>query len=174
VLALTTVGLAAGPGATPAVASALPEFRSCAQLRDWYVREALRVVTPWGLMAGGPIPMFAERSAVVPASAGAAANGPTGTNVQEAGVDEPDIAKTDGRIAVTVDGRRLRVYDVTGSSSRELSSVSRLFAWRSMYASTSPTKMSAHSASGASCCASHAASAVSERTSSAYVAALAS
>ena len=28
------------------------------------------------------------------------ANGPTGTNTQEAGVDEPDLAKTDGRLVV--------------------------------------------------------------------------
>ena len=46
----------------------------------------------------------------------AVANGETGTNTQEAGVDEPDVAKTDGRIVVRlVEGRRLVITDVSGS-----------------------------------------------------------
>ncbi|MBU2663518.1 beta-propeller domain-containing protein [Actinoplanes bogorensis] len=51
----------------------------------------------------------------VPDSARAAeASGPksySGTNVHEAGVDEPDIVKTDGRRIVTVSGGVLRVVD---------------------------------------------------------------
>ena len=48
-------------------------------------------------------------------------NGATGTNTQEAEVDEPDVAKTDGRLVVRLqDGRRLVVTDVTGDEPREL------------------------------------------------------
>ena len=43
----------------------------------------------------------------------------TGTNVQEAGVDEPDVVKTDGELLVRVQDDRLTTYDVTGAS-REL------------------------------------------------------
>ena len=56
-----------------------------------------------------------------PRSEKAVSNGPTGTNTQEADVDEPDVAKTDGRLVVRVrDGRRLVVTDVTGSEPRQL------------------------------------------------------
>jgi len=43
------------------------------------------------------------------------ANGPTfsGTNVQEQGVDEPDIVKTDGNIIVTLSNNMLTVVDVS-------------------------------------------------------------
>ena len=48
-------------------------------------------------------------------------NGETGTNTQEAGVDEPDVAKTDGRIVVRlVEHKRLVVTDVSGESAREI------------------------------------------------------
>ena len=51
----------------------------------------------------------------------AVGNGATGTNTQEADVDEPDVAKTDGRLVVRVrDGRRLVITDVTGTEPREL------------------------------------------------------
>jgi hypothetical protein len=49
------------------------------------------------------------------------ANGETGTNTQEAGVDEPDVAKTDGRIVVRLkNNQRLLVTDVSGSTPRDL------------------------------------------------------
>lgn len=50
-------------------------------------------------------------------------NSDTGTNVQEAGVDEPDSVKTDGKILVTVRDDDLVTYDVTGSSTAKLSSI---------------------------------------------------
>lgn len=39
----------------------------------------------------------------------------TGTNVQEAGVDEPDTVKTDGSLLVRLRGAELTTYDVSGS-----------------------------------------------------------
>lgn len=50
-------------------------------------------------------------------------NSETGTNVQETGVDEPDTVKTDGRILAVVRDDELRVYDVTGSSTEEVSTL---------------------------------------------------
>ncbi len=47
----------------------------------------------------------------------------TGTNVQEQGVDEADLAKTDGKILVTVVRGALQVVDVSGSTPRPRGSV---------------------------------------------------
>ncbi len=47
----------------------------------------------------------------------------TGTNVQEAGVDEPDVVKTDGTILVRIQDDRLTTYDVSGSSPERLAAI---------------------------------------------------
>lgn len=94
--------------------------------------EALRQVTPFGLpsygvVGGGFLRMVAPMATMPPAGMAPSAGGsgspaaaapaqPTsGTNVQEKDVDEPDMAKTDGRVLVTFSGQRLEVVDVTGS-----------------------------------------------------------
>ncbi len=58
----------------------------------------------------------AARTGKASGSAAAAADrgGGTGTNLQEQGVDEPDIAKTDGKTLLSLKGRRLQVFDVSG------------------------------------------------------------
>ena len=111
---------------SPAAAEELPAFDDCEELRRWYVRAALPQVGPWGL-AGPPVPLAPSvagdrrmSEAAGPAKHAVGASG-TGTNVQEADVDESDVAKTDGRIVVRVEGRALVVTDVTGSTPRELS-----------------------------------------------------
>ena len=53
---------------------------------------------------------------------GATSSG-TGTNVQEAGVDEPDVVKSDGSILVRIDDHVLTTYDVSGAEPRRLGSV---------------------------------------------------
>ena len=69
--------------------------------------------------AGAP-----EAAAATGLDASAVGPGATGTNVQEVGVDEPDLLKSaDGRL-VAVRGERLYVLDVTGDEPRELGSVS--------------------------------------------------
>lgn len=100
--------------------------------------EALRQVTPFGLPSygmvggGGFLRMAAPLATMPPAGALPSAGGSgspapaatapaqatSGTNVQEKDVDEPDLAKTDGRILVTLAGPRLEVVDVTGSPRR--------------------------------------------------------
>jgi len=132
-----------GPGSLsppPAAAeTGLVAFDDCAELVRWYRASALEQVTAYGLgddVYGGPIPvdggmvvdgvlevadsatsMSAARSAAVDGevlTGPPVGNAETGTNVQEAGVDEPDVAKTDGSMAYVLDGRDLVVTDVTG------------------------------------------------------------
>jgi hypothetical protein len=143
-------GPGGGPAAGPPGPDRLPRhvaFRadlepatSCDDLRASYVDRALQVVGPWGWGGGGPI-AYAEdddflSKLPVPATADSAASGAartpqaerqtssdTGTNVQEAGVDEPDTVKSDGRLLVVVRHARLEVYDVSGSSTAKVSSL---------------------------------------------------
>jgi uncharacterized secreted protein with C-terminal beta-propeller domain len=57
-----------------------------------------------------------------PAASGTGASTPefSTTNVQEAGIDEPDVVKTDGHHVYVADGRKLRVIDVTGDAPRQV------------------------------------------------------
>jgi hypothetical protein len=121
-------GTAANGG--PAVTAGLTPFTSCEALRQWYVDRTIEQVGPDGWDA----PVYALRAPVPEsdlhldsanpgATAGAidaVGNGPTGTNTQETGVDEPDVAKTDGRIVVQIRGRELVVTDTSAAVAREL------------------------------------------------------
>ena len=64
-----------------------------------------RAVDKAGLSASAGAPASAK--AMAGESAGAGGGGGTGTNLQEQGVDEPDIAKTDGSRLLSLKGRRL-------------------------------------------------------------------
>ncbi len=129
VLGLVPLAVVGEPGVQRAVADELPRFTDCAELRSWYARAALREVTPWGIgpILATPALMAARFSAVRGVedsiSFEAVGNGETGTNVQETGVDEPDLAKTDGERVVLVDGDVLRVVDVTGAEPVEVASL---------------------------------------------------
>ena len=126
----------------PAPAAALTPFDDCDELLDWYVERTLPHVGPYGLDDGRlyGVPMAQAEGAsdsadaesggevmampapVARADAAEAQTGSdTGTNVQEVGVDEPDLAKTDGEILVRVRGGELEVLDVTDREPRELS-----------------------------------------------------
>jgi len=126
--------------------SALPAFPSCASLLSYARRNArltggrTGVPTRAGLMQGqvlqGPVandvvvapgtpaPTAGEGSAPPPpmaspqASAAPAAPDFSQTNVQEAGVDEPDIVKTNGRTVFAIAGGELHAVDVTGAAPR--------------------------------------------------------
>ncbi len=99
----------------------LQPAQSCDQLLEWYVDHGVERVTPYGWDYLRYY-TFLDRAAgaadaAVPSAGRAdeATSSETGTNVQEAGVDEPDVVKTDGSLLVRVeDGRTLAVYDVTG------------------------------------------------------------
>ena len=118
----------------PAAAAAeeLPAFEDCESLRQWYVEAALPAVGPWGFGGGswygrGPVPAAgldgraARLDSVVETKAVGSSD--TGTNVQEGGVDEPDIAKTDGRLVVRTVDDHLVTYDVSGDRARRLARI---------------------------------------------------
>ncbi len=133
-----TAGVVADPAAPPAGAAAgLVGFEDCGALKAWYVDHTLDQVGPdgWGgrgwpmAMRAGDDVMLDTATSTDPAAstAGAAedavSSSPTGTNTQEAGIDEPDVAKTDGRVVVRLeDGRRLVVTDLRGPAPRDVGS----------------------------------------------------
>ena len=110
-------------GTSPARAvDQLSPFADCEELRQWYVRQTLPHVTAWGLEFGYP-EMFMFDGAAVRADASATApevgSSPTGTNVQEAGVEEADSAKTyRDDFVVSVHRQALVVTDVSGAAPR--------------------------------------------------------
>jgi uncharacterized secreted protein with C-terminal beta-propeller domain len=133
-VATTATLVVTDPLAPRASADSLRRFDDCASLLRWYVDHGVREVGPYGW--NGPV-RYATEGAVPEASGSATAprspaNGTdarsssdTGTNTQEADVDEPDLAKTDGRRVVRlVDQRVVVISDVTGAEPRELGRVS--------------------------------------------------
>ena len=134
--------------------AALEAFDGCDDLLAYFKREGLERVGPYGL-GGSPYMRFAIddmagaessvggttaeaasdgalRSSAAPAAAEQQAGGAgsfSGTNVQEAGVDEPDTVKTDGEIVVTLAGERLQILGVDGKGLRRLSSLRIPNAW---------------------------------------------
>jgi hypothetical protein len=127
------------------VGADLLSFKNCAQLLNHVKAEALREVGPYGLsgpagnypglppvgVVRGAVPtptaLGANPTAATPPSTAATSSG-TGTgspgysttNDQEAGVDEPDMVKTDGQVMVVLrqDPLGVQVVDVSGSSPR--------------------------------------------------------
>ena len=117
----------------------LVSYTSCSQLLQQVKAEALKEVGPYGLPGSsgdyyGLAPVGVVRpgplSLAAPTTAGAApsANAPTTvsgspqgystTNDQEAGVDEPDIVKTNGQVMAILrqDPLGVQVLDVSGST----------------------------------------------------------
>lgn len=148
----TLVSGGSGPGAPGGIQAApervafradLEPAKSCDELLATYRERGRGLVTAWGWSVG-PVLWGRDRGltdGVFPADGAAAERSTaykdlsaaphtsraprsdTGTNVQEAGVDEPDTVKTDGELLVTVRDDDLVTYDVTGSSTEQLSSL---------------------------------------------------
>ena len=126
-----TVGVtaaAAGPLAPPAKASELPAFGDCGAFTKHMAALAGPEVGAYGLGGGyggpvvmtdrampaaGAVPQAESKAGAAPTDA--VGNGPTGTNVQERGVDEPDIAKIDGTRVVSLTNGILTVVDASGA-----------------------------------------------------------
>ena len=117
-------GEGCGPDRTLRRSPRLRSFDSCPDLLEWYRTNALERVTAYGLDSwyeGGPVVMpvaeadAQDAPAAAPQESGAAGDDVSGTNVQEVGVDEPDIVKTDGSLAAVVlhDGST-DLVDLTG------------------------------------------------------------
>lgn len=143
------VGGTAGP--SPAAAAELETFPGCPALLDRIVGDALEHVGPYGL-DGAPMPMplmeGMEVEAVADAGADTAGSGDqaaapaegaagaesgaaepgftseTGTNVQVVGVDEPDQVKLAGDALAVIDGGRIRLLDVAGTTPVPLGAIS--------------------------------------------------
>lgn len=126
-VAAILVMLVAAPAAE-ARRSALPAFRSCTDLAR-FARAGLAKtggdtgvppravpgpIMPLGRPTPGPTPTAGGRPEVAGAPGAAADTAFSGTNTQEADVDEPDLVKTDGRHVYVVSDGVLRVVDVTG------------------------------------------------------------
>jgi hypothetical protein len=115
-LAGCTGGGGPGPGGRPGPDPALGPFRlvaydSCRQAMAGLRRAAQDVVGAYGFAGagyrGGPVstgavPMPADAAAAGSRAQAASPPEHSTTNVQEPGVDEPDLVKTDGRRIVTV------------------------------------------------------------------------
>ncbi|WP_328415579.1 beta-propeller domain-containing protein [Micromonospora sp. NBC_00389] len=113
----------------PAGGFRLVAFDSCPEALRQLKTAAKAYVGPWGFGPNGDIRTFggaeqagapagAKRADAAPGAtalgdtaAGAAAPGYSGTNTHEAGVDEPDLVKTDGKRIVTVNQGKLYVID---------------------------------------------------------------
>ncbi|MDQ3708401.1 MAG: beta-propeller domain-containing protein [Actinomycetota bacterium] len=121
-------GLRALPGGRTSpdvvLAAALEPFGACDELLAYFQRHALEQVGPWGLPGDGGLEDIAEMAAsaagaetgstnrATPVPAPEAGVDYSGTNVQEQGVDEPDVVKTDGKIVVTVARGKLQIVDL--------------------------------------------------------------
>lgn len=130
--AVAVVPAAAPPASGAAPPSRLPAFSSCDELVGFARRNLNRPpvppqvgsVMPPGIGVRAPMPepgpegtdqlVAAPVAAAAPGAAPTAGEDFSATNVQEAGIDEPDLVKTDGRRLFVVAGSELRAYDVTG------------------------------------------------------------
>ncbi|MFI6596478.1 beta-propeller domain-containing protein [Nonomuraea sp. NPDC050536] len=115
-LATATAACTSAPSGTPAKLDLsknvrLVSYSSCDDMLAGLREHAADNVGPWGF--GGPIMpyMAREDTAAVPQAKTADAPDHSTTNVHEAGVDEPDLVKTDGNRVITVTDGTLRVID---------------------------------------------------------------
>ena len=123
VLGLTAASSAAGPaGKTPRLVA----FQSCGELLGYARSHAAQFVGPWGLgLAGKATPP------AVPGRVAAPQQGVdySGTNVQEAGVDEPDLVKTNGTTLFAVANGKLNAVDVSKRQPRLLDTLKLDAGW---------------------------------------------
>lgn len=144
---LTTVAVLAGGGGgnSPAMAAELETFPGCPELLERLRTEALEHVGPYGLQ-GVPMVMpligrtaaadGAEAASDTVAGAGDAATAAdpaggadgyasdTGTNVQVAGVDEPDHVKLSGDLLAVIEQEAIRLLDVSATEPTQVGKVS--------------------------------------------------
>ena len=132
--ALAALAAAASAQAAPTnglAAKGLVAFNSCPALLNYAKSHAAPYVTPYGfgaqtgLATKGLTPGVALPVTGAAAASSAANDSVTspqqgidysGTNVQEQGVDEPDMVKTNGNTLFTVNGNQLDAVDVTGNT----------------------------------------------------------
>src|SRR5207248_506678 len=113
-------------------------LRSCPELVTYAKANAARFVGPYGLGSPVGIRKSVGPGAVTPmAAADSTQQAPqegvdySGTNVQENGVDEPDLLKTNGDTLFTITGNQLESVDVSGKSPRLLDTLKLANGWSS-------------------------------------------
>jgi uncharacterized secreted protein with C-terminal beta-propeller domain len=117
------LGAVAAPAPAARGGGRLVAFRSCADLLSYVRARATPLVTAYGLGQPGVVAVGPKG---VPSAAPAVGSTPqqgvdySGTNVQEAGVDEPDVVKTNGVTLFAVENGRLEAVDVRGPKPRLL------------------------------------------------------
>jgi len=120
-LVLALLAASGGGAAAPDAAvesgkgARLQAFASCGNLLAYAKQHALPLVGPWGL--GGGVPGAAVSAGAAPEASRADATAGVDystTNVQEEGVDEPDLVKSNGSTLFVVRGDRLFAVDVRG------------------------------------------------------------
>src|SRR4051794_23105268 len=123
--------------AAPAEAASgrLVAFRSCPDLVTYAKAHAARFVGPYGLGGPGIIRSAVPGDVAAASSAAKAESAPlegvdySGTNVQETGVDEPDLLKTNGNTLFTISGNQLESVDVGGKAPRLLDTLQLANGW---------------------------------------------
>ncbi|MFT7600777.1 MAG: putative secreted protein with C-terminal beta-propeller domain, partial [Acidimicrobiales bacterium] len=155
------------PGVDLPLLTALTTFGECSEYLESVQANALEVVGPWGLeqnyfFGGGIVEDFAsEESADRDSSISggltqdtlATTSGEAGvdfstTNVQELGVDEPDLIKTDGDRIVALAQGTVHIIDVTGDNAELQGSVSVDDIWtQDMFMQGDSVLLLAHSSS---------------------------
>jgi uncharacterized secreted protein with C-terminal beta-propeller domain len=138
-VAAVAVVLVAAAGASardaaPAKKERLVAFGSCGQLLGYAKSQASRLVSPWGFGAGAVVRGGVPPS---PAATGARDKGTapqqgvdySGTNVQEEGVDEPDLVKTDGETLFALSNGVLNAVDVRTHRPRVLDTLKLDTGW---------------------------------------------
>jgi uncharacterized secreted protein with C-terminal beta-propeller domain len=111
------VAAAALGGTTGSAASAAPRlsaFTSCSELLGYAKSQAGRFVGPYGLgdAAVGAVPPRGAAPTTAREAAPTQGVDYSGTNVQEQGVDEPDLVKTNGKTLFAVANGMLQSVDV--------------------------------------------------------------
>ena len=112
-----------GADSVAAKGSRLQAFGSCGELLGYVKRHTTPLVGPYGLGGGLVKAMPVGAPTAARDAGGATTNDFSTTNVQEAGVDEPDMVKSNGFHLFTVRGDRLFVVDVRASRPRLVDSL---------------------------------------------------
>ena len=127
------------PGGNLELIASLQPVDSCDALLAHLQEEALARVGPYGfgddamivvedlaevaVPSPGPSAAGGDDTAAAPQTPATTTPGVSGTNVQEAGVDEPDLVKADGERMLVVAGGELHWIDLTGDEPIEAGSV---------------------------------------------------
>jgi uncharacterized secreted protein with C-terminal beta-propeller domain len=143
---LVTAALAGQAMAAPTKTGRLVSFRSCPDLLGYAKAHAAPYVTPYGFGSTSAVSVgvgvSGKLTPAIPATASAAAGAAasadstpqqgvdySGTNVQEVGVDEPDIVKTNGNTLFAVVGNQLNAVDVSGAQPKLLNTLTLDNGW---------------------------------------------